>query len=1106
MSEDPATGHSPVQGAQDSARHGHRTEVDPTASAPDAFVLFLFALRQAGFDASTSKAIDAARLLRYMKEHGEARSPELLKARLRPIFCRSSADQRSFDTICDAWLGQAPEDPERINDDSNPPETLGWQKILIQFCKRNERLLWVAAPCVLALALIVPLVMGPARTIDPAAHPARPAFSAIVPERRSAAPVQVRQTSEYFSAVRSNMELSAAFAWSAILLPLAVLLLVGGPAYFLSRTHRRRHAERVHLNADSLQQSAGMIVPELAQDIAQPLERHTRAVRSDRRNLFRRAPLHMRRTIEATMRNFGVPQLHFRHTNLRPSYLMLIDVDNENDPRGQLFRAWANRLRLKKIDVEIRHIRRAEKRGAAPETVRIDEFDGRVTETACGTLDRLDDPPVGQRLIVISSGEIFADADGHLAPWVARSRLYRWRDRAMFTPVEPRDWGEREESIERPERTADPGFIVLPLEESALRAWAKLLVAGELPEIVLTDLQRFPPMLMNGTDLLGETWPPEETVQRLLAQLKLYLGENGFQWLAACAVAPVMRADLILLIGDAFFRAAGVRKKEEMERLISRNYRRLARLPWLHDEKMPEWLRMRLLDQLPPTSEERVRDAVRQIFADLKPSADGALLIDIEPMPGKTRRVASSTTNDQGDAIYLGYMSGMTVRRLMMRMPGKTWRAWLRALPGADQPRRSLRVLAGSVADWCALLWSRAVFRDGLVYRGVRGTVWIVGGCVIVSVALLASTCLGWVDRSPFFRQLLMSPAAHLISYGLRGTRVTGIAFSPDGGRLLTVSDDTLGRLWTVENGLTSGEVLKHSGRITASVMCADGEQAVTASEDLVVQVWDTTEGRVGSLLEPIQNFDGDVTSLACDADGSRLAIAHRNGVVGIYRMDSGKRISRMHVDGPAYAVAFAGDGRLLIATDEGVVTDLGPRGGPPKVVFKWFGTVRSAAFSGDGNRVIAVGPDVVRLWDVETAQEVETLMPRGGDVTLAAISANGAQVLTVNERGAQLWGADSARPLRTFPDMGGPVTAAAFSPDGNHLVLGYIDRALLWSGERSNFTPSAFDLDALHAALMAWLYTHLIEASVVSGLGMVLVTWLNAYLLRRRIEKVISV
>ena len=76
--------------------------------------------------------------------------------------------------------------------------------------------------------------------------------------------------------------------------------------------------------------------------------------------------------------------------------------------------------------------------------------------------------------------------------------FYRWRARALFTPVELRDWGAREEAVERSERIADPGFIVLPLEESALGAWMDLVQTGQLSTVTLTDPQRFPALLRQG--------------------------------------------------------------------------------------------------------------------------------------------------------------------------------------------------------------------------------------------------------------------------------------------------------------------------------------------------------------------------------------------------------------------------------------------------------------------------------------------------------------------------------------------------------------------------------------------------------------------------------
>jgi len=61
-------------------------------------------LREAGFPVGLSETLDAARLLREMAQRDRhLTSRESLRARLRPVFCKSSAAQARFDSIFDTW-------------------------------------------------------------------------------------------------------------------------------------------------------------------------------------------------------------------------------------------------------------------------------------------------------------------------------------------------------------------------------------------------------------------------------------------------------------------------------------------------------------------------------------------------------------------------------------------------------------------------------------------------------------------------------------------------------------------------------------------------------------------------------------------------------------------------------------------------------------------------------------------------------------------------------------------------------------------------------------------------------------------------------------------
>ncbi|WP_043413725.1 WD40 repeat domain-containing protein, partial [Archangium violaceum] len=72
----------------------------------------------------------------------------------------------------------------------------------------------------------------------------------------------------------------------------------------------------------------------------------------------------------------------------------------------------------------------------------------------------------------------------------------------------------------------------------------------------------------------------------------------------------------------------------------------------------------------------------------------------------------------------------------------------------------------------------------------------------------------------------------------LRGhvAEVRSAAFSPDGQRVLTASEDGTARVW---NGLGEPVVLAgHEGAVTCAAFSADGHRVLTASEDGAVRVW----------------------------------------------------------------------------------------------------------------------------------------------------------------------------------------------------------------------------------------------------------------------------
>ena len=67
---------------------------------------------------------------------------------------------------------------------------------------------------------------------------------------------------------------------------------------------------------------------------------------------------------------------------------------------------------------------------------------------------------------------------------------------------------------------------------------------------------------------------------------------------------------------------------------------------------------------------------------------------------------------------------------------------------------------------------------------------------------------------------------------------VNSAAFSPDGKRVVTASDDRTAQLWDAATGAPIGQPLQHAGPVYGAWFSPDGERVATASGDKTARVW----------------------------------------------------------------------------------------------------------------------------------------------------------------------------------------------------------------------------------------------------------------------------
>jgi WD40 repeat protein/tRNA A-37 threonylcarbamoyl transferase component Bud32 len=260
---------------------------------------------------------------------------------------------------------------------------------------------------------------------------------------------------------------------------------------------------------------------------------------------------------------------------------------------------------------------------------------------------------------------------------------------------------------------------------------------------------------------------------------------------------------------------------------------------------------------------------------------------------------------------------------------------------------------------------------------------------------------------------------------------IVGLAFSPDGKRAASASEDRTIRLWDVESGKALGVLEGHTHHVLSVAFAKDGLRILSAGRDKTVWLWDVESLKE---LRQVGEHSQEVRNVAVSPDGRFGLTAEYDKTMRLWDLENGEQVQQFvgHED-KVIDVAFAHHERWVLSGgyDRTVRLWDAQTGRQLKQFVGHTHLVHGVAFSPDDRRVASAGWDgTVRLWDVQSERQLQSCRGVEPQTSRVIFTPDGRRLLAINHDVLRLWDVDSGREVTQIDGNWG-AAPLALSRDG---------------------------------------------------------------------------